>query len=294
MRNARCFGSILAALVTGVLAWPACTAEDDDSAGGGGDAGDASVAAWSGACASCLESACAAEVQSCGAESSCSAAIPCFAACAAEGPASVSCVDACPAASGTSAQMARAELATCVTSGAQGTCSACVTADASGDRNPIIDQTCSPSSETDACFVCEDEQCCETYAECSAEPECVAFGTCMRDCADALDECVTSCEQQHPTGAQTYVRRLACVLHQCAPECSGFEDTCRDCTQQKCGPAEVACNADVECFKLVNCAGSCGKDEACINQCKAQYPASVGLFDDFAGCTILACEIECA
>lgn len=265
------------------------------------DAGSdvSSTTGWgNGACGTCVKSSCQQAVDACEVEPSCAAYLMCLYECdtTADGNADPACVAACPAATGTGIAPQEA-FETCRTSGDGAQCATCGSVsdagiDSAQHVNPIVAQTCPTSSETNVCWKCEDEKCCDTYTTCKANPACDQFRDCVRDCTDSMDVCTSECAQQVPDGYDDFRIRMACVNIMCMTECGESTDPCADCMADKCTNEMADCYEDAACDLLSLCMGACG-DEACFNACRATYPGGEELNSTMLTCATKKCPTHC-
>jgi hypothetical protein len=187
--------------------------------------------------------------------------------------------------------------ATTQDSGVVDTSSSEVAIDAIGDApdasrsHPVLDQSCSESSNMNACGKCSEEHCCETRGACDAE--CDAIFTCFNACTEGPDVCVDKCMAAHPTGAAAYAAHNACVNLYCGNPCSGKPNACRDCRLANCAYEHVACFADVDCRRYGFCYEAC-TDAACDAACRAKAPsAAVETYDAYESCLDKFCAGSC-
>lgn len=162
----------------------------------------------------------------------------------------------------------------------------------------MLDQVCAPSAQTNPCYKCEAEHCCNTSAACKGNAECTALLKCMQACPSAgYEACRDKCIEDHPKGLSDLARKLTCVTIYCNTKalCNAVDpSSCEVCQETSCRASFVACQADADCYKLWNCATPCGADAACINACKAKSSAAAGkLFDGHILCASDKCKAEC-
>lgn len=250
-------------------------------------------------CGACVIGGCASERALCDTEPSCSVHAQCAERCpaGADGRIDAACLAACPLTEGTAASRARAAYDSCLVTRGPRTCAACVAA-TPVPVAPIIDQTCSASAETNTCFACEDEKCCETYAGCVADPECkTVLQPCLVECGDDA-ACEAKCYADHPKGVSAWAKRRTCLDTNCAIECGATSiDPCFECVVMKeCREPHARCSADEGCFLIEKCISATCPDvtDTCLATCKANVsPASAALFDDFVSCGLLVCGDKC-
>jgi hypothetical protein len=253
----------------------------------------------SSACGQCVHQSCTAEIASCGADPECAAYLSCLDGCpvAADGDVETSCEQACPRGSGSSAQAAINGIALCRTTGGAAGCAACGTG-SGGGGSWILQQQCPTSAETNACYKCEDEHCCQTYASYAESPEAVAYKQCLTDCVNAQGQaCFMTCYQEHPDGIERFAPRWACVSLFCgdADACGTLPLTsCELCTNEQCAEPYVALVSDPTGYLLWSCALDCPDgDLACMQACSAEYPSAQPLLEAFLACSATSCGAEC-
>ena len=278
----------------------ACSSSASPDATGGTDGGGTDVAAgdsgWSsGECGRCLADACKPQREVCNVEPSCAAHLACADACAAgpDGRVAAACLAACPGGDNAVASRSRKAYDGCITDPAPAACAACPKPPNTTD--PILAQKCPASAETNTCFKCEDEKCCDTFAACDANPDCrKAIQPCIVACAGNTT-CVDGCYKDHPQGLVAWAPRQACLLARCRADCGAKPDTCVDCVIDKCAQTFTRCYADVDCFLITECNARCNVvDDACIASCKKDRPmASQQLLDDYLNCGGRNCLAEC-
>lgn len=278
----------------------ACTSSSSSPPPTETDAPDAAPADAASPCKTCVTTACASVRTACDAEPTCATHAACVDACPTDehGVPTSACVDACPAAEGTAAVRRRVAYDSCVLDTGVRGCAACAGAVDAGSGSDLLTQTCKPSTETDECFKCEDEKCCDTYAACVAVPACKQdLQPCLVACKSDL-ACIAGCYDKYPTGVPAWARRTTCVSTLCASECNkGPVDACVACsTVNECRDTYVACHGDPTCFGVFECVRTTCPDvtEACLNQCAAKgTPRAKALYDAWVACTVTACSGPC-
>lgn len=280
-----------------------------DSAGGGARAGaDDGAGATAGAvavsegsfgasdCRSCLAEACASPEAECASEPGCGGYLDCLDACpaAASGAPEATCVMDCALPEAAATRGLAERVVRCRESGDGLTCD-CGQPKGTSD---VLVQECGPSQETVACFVCEDENCCNTYADCAADSECVAYKDCFLNCTSTSTlECELSCGEQHPAGFEKGLRRFACIYANCFDEgeCSDTPpDACDKCTRDYCGDEFVACWASPACQRTSACVAACSSiDSRCLAACFEPEPEGAELLQGYAECLLAQCPSEC-
>ncbi len=274
----------------------ACGDDAESSSKGGGGSGGSGEAYGASPCGLCVKDACAAEIDACSADPGCAQYLTCLYACPldATGNADPACADACGVPDSSTAQAARSAVEACRAYGAGALdCPAC---GISGNTHPLLNQDCPASQEVNACFKCEDEHCCETYAACKSDPECDALVTCIQACPDATyDACKADCEAAHPAGVAGFGARLGCLMVLCVEPCAGVPPTpCAECVNTRCGDEFITCWSNPECYHLFDCTTPCSPDDQpCFDACFAAHPAGVQDFNNYALCSTQACSAEC-
>ena len=274
-------------------------APDPDPDAGSGDGSTAGSAWLAGECGACVQGACTSQRQVCDAEPSCALHGACADGCVAVagGTIDAACLAACPRGDNAVASRARAAYDACITGGGFAGCAACTKPSDPGSFTEILDQKCGGSAETNPCFKCEAERCCETYDACVAEPECKQqLQPCLVACKGD-HPCEGRCYADHPKGVGAWARRATCIAARCATECGAAVDACVACgVTTACREPNARCAADAGCFLLKAClAETCPTvTDACISTCKAKVPATAGpLFDAWFDCVSVSCVAAC-
>lgn len=159
----------------------------------------------------------------------------------------------------------------------------------------ILNQSCPSSTESNACFRCEDEHCCNTYRACRVDSlECSSITDCMKTCvaADRIDTCLGKCAVTNSPGAQLYLERSGCVGLYCSTQCGSSQSSCDTCGNSQCAIQSAECASDFECTALTYCMSACETDE-CFAQCNAQHPAGRTLLEGNLQCLEDRCSAEC-
>ena len=269
--------------------------------GGDGSAPSQQQASWSaGACGACVTTGCAAPRQVCDAEPSCAAHASCSDKCGSDATGSIdaACLAACPRGDNAVASRGRAAYDTCLTGASVKGCTACPATGEPLPVNDLLNQSCSTSTETNACFKCEDLSCCKTFEACVAEPACKQqLQPCLTACKGDL-ACEGTCYESNPKGVAAWARRQTCMLVRCAADCGGTPDACLDCsTKTTCRESFARCTANEGCFLLNECIKrTCpgNTTDSCIDGCKGKAPASASLLlDAWLSCVTLSCTSEC-
>ncbi|WP_437590992.1 hypothetical protein [Sorangium sp. So ce1000] len=276
------------------------TAASTGSASGGGGAGSGEVTYRTSACGTCVEgAACVSQMNACAADPGCAAYLDCLDACplGPSGDADADCEQACPPVESSAGQSAKQAFIDCRLSGPGAECAGC--GRISGPTDPDFHQTCSPSEETDQCYKCEDEHCCETYQACKDDQDCQDLVTCLKACPDGsgYPPCLDECYQAHTTGAVLFGHRMACVLYFCSDDdaCNSTPlDPCVACQNLHCADEMAACQHDPECALLENCKVQCDDaDRACWTECEAMFPNAVATEKANLDCAAADCGIVC-
>lgn len=166
----------------------------------------------------------------------------------------------------------------------------------SGSEGGTDGGSCTVSAGDSQCGVCANAHCCAQLEECNANTACTNLLSCEDTCGGA-SSCITSCEQQFPTGGSTLQLLTSCLTTDC-PICdeSGVGDPCSvgypscetgfTCTGLWCTKA---------CVSSTDCAGigaggtnTLGYGNACItgphgNTCAPGCGGSAGACADFPG-----------
>jgi hypothetical protein len=250
-----------------------------------------------------VHDACTAAFQGCSADPECPAYVECLDACpvGADGDAEPACEAACPRGTGTESLRAAAAIDACRDPGAGADCVACGVPDRTGvPPIPELNQTCTePSIETNPCFVCQDEKCCETIAACNANPDCVAYKDCLRSFVGDGDP-FNACAVDHPGGVEGFAKGSVCGIYHCATDteigvCDPADrDPCLTCAYFECTEEWAALESTAEGFLLGWCVAFCpAGDTACDQACLDAHPSAVEAYIAFGECTFAACGEEC-
>jgi hypothetical protein len=149
---------------------------------------------------------------------------------------------------------------------------------------------CSASEETDACWKCEDEGCCDTQADCRNDPDCVALLECMKGCQLGDYACDDACVTSHGDGLAQLGPRLGCIYERCNSECGG--NACSECIYAHCPTSAVACESSADCWRLRQCVGECDGNVACVDGCFASHP-DTSAFEMYIFCAMEYCAQAC-
>ena len=165
-----------------------------------------------------------------------------------------------------------------------------------GEYAWVLEQECAASMETDACFICEDERCCDVYQTYLADDQSQAFFMCYRDCINIDGPmCAETCNQMHPGGIDNFAPRWACLQTFCFDEtaCANEPpDPCATCGNENCAADYVELTARADGFLLWECTRECA-DAACGDACAQSYPSVAPLLENYFTCTELLCTAEC-
>lgn len=282
-----------------------CGSGGGEGGGGGtttasssGGSGGAVATYGTGPCRACVTTACADEIDACKADPECPAFLACLDACPATsgGDADPDCAAACPTGSGSESKKAAMEINLCRAKGAGVACEACGLTPSTTYTSPVLNQDCpSPSTQTDPCYICRDEKCCDTYLACHDDPDCQALFTCFDGCAEGDDACWKTCTEQHPSGSNLLGPSSACVIVLCSTECNGAPlQGCEACFYLDCGDAYAEYVAAPGGFAMQECVAACPVDDtACDKQCYDAYPEAYQKYGDLASCLSVVCKDEC-
>lgn len=272
-------------------------------AGADADAG----ATWGASdCASCVDSSCSSEIQSCSQDPSCGAYLDCLRSCpvGTNGDVDPSCEAACPKASGTAGQSAMKALDDCRQTGAGASCSACGGTSDAGDggneggdagcARPMLCEQCAASDGGTACFKCEDEHCCQEEAACQNDPNCLPYQQCIQNCPDSYGACVASCNAQFPDGGyHNFAVKIACVTVNCLTECFTPYSACDQCGNAHCTNEYIDCEENKACSLASACITTCANSQKCHDDCVAQNPGAEPELDAYTSCLRTNCPTEC-
>jgi hypothetical protein len=280
------------------MAVAACGKSGGSSGGatGGGGSGGAGVTYAASPCGTCVTTACASEIDACSGDPGCAAYLGCLDACpvASGGDADVACASACGTGSSTESTMAISQVNACRSKGPGAACPACGLSSAVTYTAPALNQMCpSMAMDTNACFICDDEHCCQTYATCHDDAECHAFQTCIQACpSTGSAPCFKACTEQHPAGADTFGPYDACGTVLCGMACAPTTLTaCEECTWGTCGDTYAYFLSTTGGVALLACVQTCAIDDtACDSTCYGAFPAAYQKYSDYAACVAVACK----
>jgi hypothetical protein len=289
----------------------ACSSNGSTTGGSANDGGatDTSVATGyaTSACGTCVAQACATSISACNSDPDCASYLSCLDACGVGGDGNVdpTCAAACPTGNSTSGMRAEEDLTDCRADGAGAACAACGVD--GGGGNPIVDQTCTPMTDTTECATCEDDHCCQTYANCHANPDCHAMQTCLVDCLSGVADdagaphggapdggsCETICGDAHPQGLVDWAPRDACLLLNCTVMCENAPmpplSACDACEFQSCANEYANFDGTPDGYLLGACIAACPTGSPCENACFIQYPTAMAAAYALFGCTAQNC-----
>ncbi len=129
----------------------------------------------------------------------------------------------------------------------------------------------------------------------AAQGTCADFTACVLQCpvgaTGSPDQaCVQQCTAQYPTGAQDFQAMTACAQQ---AGCNLGSPSAGQCIADNCPDEFAACQPAAvpeECPSFVACVGQCPgattgqPDQACLQQCVAQYPGGGSAYNDFVTC----------
>lgn len=293
---------LLSALVLVFLVAGACTVEESTAGLSGGEFGHSD-------CMSCLGQTCSLELTTCGQDPTCAANLRCVQRCPVgpSGDADAACEAECSRSvplAGSTAQAASQALLRCRTQDNGTTCAACgKVATQHGSRDPILNQQCQKSTDQNACFQCEEERCCQTYAKYKNNPDAVKLRQCYGTCGDPdqQEQCQADCRQNHPDGVLDFSVRLFCVTARCGSQCMNGQpvNPCTACTLNHCVDSMIACTTDQDCNLLQICTETClstghGYATNCPRNCiENSTQKATQLLIDYQLCSTHSCEPEC-
>lgn len=295
-------GRVRAAVVVSavVFLFASSCGEEGGSPNGTGGAGGSANDYASSPCGSCVVSACAAAIDGCSTDAECSAYLSCLLACppGLEGDVDAECEATCPRPTGSAGVAAVDELTVCRSVGAGADCDDCNVSHHIGDANSILQQDCPPSTETNACYQCEDEHCCEVWETYEQTPDAVATKDCLIACWDeGRTDCALYCYELYPDGFQAWAERYACILVYCNDTDACGEEAlppCELCSNEHCAVPLVEMITNPAGYLLYWCLfepETC--DETCRNTCLGMYPSAAPLWEKYLACMDINCFAEC-
>jgi hypothetical protein len=260
-------------------------------------------------CGQCVTQACSMQVSACNSDPDCSAYLSCLDACGvgADGNVDATCAAACPKGNSSAGMSAESQLTDCRTSGPGATmCSACG-ADA-GPGNPILDQQCMQMMDVTPCYTCEDDYCCNTYANCHANPDCDSLERCLKDCVDDVADdagspqggppdggsCDLVCAHAHPQGLIDWAPRITCLTVYCGVQCENPPmpplPPCEACVNKYCALEFANLNGTPDGFLYGACVAACPSGaNPCNEACSTQYPSVQAANDALLACAMQNC-----
>jgi hypothetical protein len=170
--------------------------------------------------------------------------------------------------------------------------------------NPIVRQECPASIDPNPCYSCEENHCCDSYAQYASNPEAKALKNCVIECWDTLgggaqnsgETCEERCSTSHPTGAADWAPRSACLSIFCeGPDACGemLQSACVQCLNTFCKSERADQLGTAEGYLFTACTAGCGRDNApCFLDCRSRYPEAGGASDMLGECMIAHCA-EC-
>lgn len=258
-------------------------------------------------CGGCVAQVCADAIASCAAQPDCAAYIECLNACPIgdDGNVDPSCEQACPRTSSTQGSKAAQQLTACRANGPGVQCSAC----GGGGSSLLLHQKCTPSTDTNACHKCGDEHCCDSRADCHADPDCGAYQNCLVACSNGTTvdggpidagsdagsfTCEAYCYAQHPRGLNEWAPLLTCVDVYCADPCGGQPGACQKCTTAHCTDLWTALYGTPQGYLLFACTAKCPQvTPDCAGACEKQYPQAKAAYDAWLSCALNNCASSC-
>jgi hypothetical protein len=186
------------------------------------------------------------------------------------------CQSACPTPGSAGGVAARQALDACWTSAPCAVCGNAI--DAGSDSSPthaILNQDCAPSTQTDPCFKCLYEECCETLAGVLTGAASEIFD-CLAPCTD--DTCEFACYEQYPDQIAGYGANVACSLVLCEAECT-TPTAFSTCLAENCAEPIAECFTKASCYQAFDCWEGTDK-----HPCIDQYPSADPEFDVLATC----------
>lgn len=142
-----------------------------------------------------------------------------------------------------------------------------------------------------ACEACQNMQCCTTADNCGENGECLAIQACLDAGTD-----LSACYDQHPDGVWDFSGVVICRKNHCAEECGiaaaecgGIVPTpasCLPAIKRACCAQTTTCGENDDCVALIyQCfdENQCA-NQACLDDCYAQYPNGVADFEAMADC----------
>lgn len=287
----------LAALPAGCDSAPATTTN------GGGGGVDATYAASS--CNACIDTACKAELEACGADPGCTAYLSCIDECPLDEKKNLdaACDAACGSGDSTEAKKLIAAVRVCHQKGPGGACTEC-----GSPKNDVLpppaEEGCPPLDPSETlCHQCYFSQMCHTYDGCfdGTHPDCDDLGTCFAACETVHpgDDCVAACFDMHPTSVVPFTTLLAketTVCHAGVKNCDvALEQPCEQCAFQTCGDSLYDLMTTEPGFLLYWCVIAECKDGSipCIDACVQKYPAGNEDFFLWSECLANVCDAAC-
>lgn len=138
----------------------------------------------------------------------------------------------------------------------------------------------------DACSQCELDKCKDAYCTCWDNPACIVLAACVKKCDPKDQPCMQACWTASKDGIADGAMVWDCAGTMCAQACPGYTPltACDKCLFKSCSDQMVACMANADCIKLLDCRKNC-LDVACQNKCSADNP---GGKDDANALTVCA------
>ncbi len=148
-----------------------------------------------------------------------------------------------------------------------------------------------------------DDVCAEIVAACYEDTSsgCAGFAMSYAECAATTKESPAACyealysEPNNAAAIEAFQGVQACALQYCSSQCFGADNAgCLDCQKANCLDAlqAVLSEPDAQLFRW--CRQRCQGDSACVQQCAAEHPVGLQIFQVLAQCTAQACSASCA
>jgi hypothetical protein len=261
--------------------------------------GDSEGAFAKSACGKCVATSCGAEITACGSDAGCAAYLACLDACSpgSSGDADATCVAKCPVGTSQGTLETLADVNACRSVGPGAMCKACGVPSNPKLTAPVLNDSCpSTSTETNPCYVCEDEHCCMSSLACAGDMDCVALEQCLGSCNGGAP-CIQMCTMQHAVGANVFGPYFACGSVRCAAdqaECDPTErDVCEQCVFSTCSDPFAYFLSTQGGYALLACVESCGSDASCEDACYTSFPTAFVKYVDYAACIAEGCKGQC-
>lgn len=248
-------------------------------------------------CGSCVATACAAEMRSCGADSSCTRYLWCLGDCPVneKGDAEASCEARCMQGVLTGSQSLARAVTQCRVQGAGANCQTCGRNGTPAKEDTLFNQQCAPPMASSKCGSCLEERCCESRKTCLAG-ECSPLIDCVSDslCSGSAD-CVAKCRRDHSSGLVDFERYILCAEVRCPAECGQRPDACQICKASFCSELLIRSRTDPNCINRGYCFNGCvSGDTACRQVCNEQESRCISeVLFPLTLCGLNNCPFEC-